>query len=179
MISIVKMAHPNLFPTGRFGYEVKKNVPLAPTNTVQKMKFSIKDFSSKCDRIRSKYFNQGLSNYSRKFVSDSDYIFFAHAVIQKIQLNDQISIAMRKIVSYNLNAGMLSKNFKATVHQFIVQDKAYSFMSSFKCTPAYWKKYLFEVLVMINQLGIPTFFMTFSRADLRRNKLIGIISNLN
>ena len=74
---------------------------------------------------------------------------------------------------------MLSKNFKATVYQFIAQEKAYSFMSSIKGTPAYWKKILFEVLAMVKQLGIPTFFMTLSCADLRWNELIGIISKLN
>ena len=152
-----RMAHPHLFPTDRFGYKVKRKVPLTP----------------------SKYFNQRLLNYSQKFASDSDYIFFAHAVMQKIQLNDQINIAMRKIASDNLNAGMLSKNFKATVHQFIAQDKAYSFMSSIKGAPAYWKKNLFEVLAMVKQLGIPTFFMTLPCADLRWNELIGIISKLN
>ena len=99
--------------------------------------------------------------------------------MQKIQLNDQISIAMRKITSNSLNAGMLSSNFKATVQQFIAQDKAYSFMSSVKGTPAYWKKKLFEVLAMVKQLGIPTFFMTLSCADLRWNELIEIIAKLN
>ena len=74
---------------------------------------------------------------------------------------------------------MLSSNFKATVQQFIAQDKAYSFMSSIKGTPAYWKKNLFEVLAMVKQLGIPTFFMTLSCADLRWNELIEIISKLN
>ena len=83
------MAHPHLFPTGRFGYKIKRKVPLTP----------------------SKYFNQQLLNYSQKFAADSDYIFFVHAVMQKIQLKDQINIAMRKIASDNLNAGMLSKNF--------------------------------------------------------------------
>ena len=53
-----EMAHPRLFPTGRFGYKVKRKVPLTP----------------------SKYFNQRLLNYSQKFASDSDYIFFAHAI---------------------------------------------------------------------------------------------------
>ena len=47
--------------------------------------------------------------------------------------------------------------FKATVHKFITQDKAYSFMSCIKGTAAYWKKILFEVLAMVKQLGIPTF----------------------
>ena len=99
--------------------------------------------------------------------------------MQKIQLNDQINIATRKIASDNLNAGMLSKNFKATVHQFIAQDKVYSFISSIKGTAAYWKNILFGVLEMVKQLGIPTFFMTLSCADLRWNELIGIISKLN
>ena len=122
-----EIAHPHFFPTGKFGYKVKRDVPLTP----------------------SKYFNQRLLNYSQHFASDPDYIFFAHSVMQKIQLNDQISIAMRKITSNSLNAGMLSSNFKATVQQFIAQDKAYSFMSSIKGTPAYWKKILFEVLAML------------------------------
>ena len=43
-------------------------------------------------------------------------------------------------------------------------------------TSAYWKKFLFEVLAMVKQLGLPTFFMTLSCADLRWNELISIIS---
>ena len=91
----------------------------------------------------SKYFNQGLLHYSQQFASDTDYIFFTHAVMQKIQLNDQINIAMKKIASDSLNAGKLSKNFKATIQQFIAQDKAYSFISSIKGTPAYWEKKIY------------------------------------
>ena len=113
-----EMAHPHLFPTGKFGYKVKREVPLTPC----------------------KYFNQRLLNYSQHFASDPDYIFFADLVMQKIQLNDQISTSMRKVTSNSLNAGMLSSNFKATVQQFIAQGKAYSFMSSIKGTPAYWAK---------------------------------------
>ena len=147
-----EMTHPHLLPTGKFGYKVKRDVPLTP----------------------SKYFNQRLLNYSQHFASDADCIFFGHSVMQKIQLNEQISIVMRKITSNSLNAGMLSSNFKATVQQFIAEDKAYSFM-----TPAHWIKTLFEVLAMVKQLGIPTFFMALSCADLRWNELIEIIAKLN
>ena len=52
-------------------------------------------------------------------------------------------------------------------------------MSSIKGTLAYWKKKLFEVLAMVKQLGIPTFFMTLSCADLWWNELVEIISKLN
>ena len=99
--------------------------------------------------------------------------------MQKIQLNDQINTAMKKIASDSLNAGKLSKNFKATIQQFIAQDKAYSFMSSIKVTPAYWKKFLFEVLAVVKQLGIPIFFMNLSFENLRWNELVEIISKLN
>ena len=50
----------------KFGYEVKRKFHLTS----------------------SKYFNQRLLHYSQQFASDTDYIFFTHAVMQKIQLND-------------------------------------------------------------------------------------------
>ena len=52
-------------------------------------------------------------------------------------------------------------------------------MSSIKVTPAYWKKFLFEVLAVVKQLGIPTFFMNLSFENLRWNELVEIISKLN
>ena len=40
-------------------------------------------------------------------------------------------------------------------------------MGNIEGIPAYWKKFFFEVLAMVKQLGLPTFFMTLSCADLR------------
>ena len=84
---------------------------------------------------------------------------------------------MRKVSSSTLTAGILSKNFKENVKKFIVRDRAYSFMNAIKGTPAYWKKVLHEVLAMVKQSGIPTFFLTLSCADLRWNELLSIILN--
>ena len=96
-----------------------------------------------------------------------------------MQLNSQINIATRKVACSTLTAGMLSKNFKENVKKFIARDKAYSFMNAIKGTPTYWKKFLHEVLAMVKQLGITTFFLTLSCADLRWSELISIISKLN
>ena len=114
-----ELGHPHLFTTAQYGYKVEKEIPLTP----------------------SKYFNQSLLHYTQKFVSDDDYIFFAHTVLQKVQLSSQINIAMKKVLSNDLIPGMLSKNFKQRVQEFIAKDKAFSFMSSIKGTPAYWKKF--------------------------------------
>ena len=150
------LAHPHLFPTGKFDYNVERDVPLSPV----------------------KYFNQRLLNYTQRFSSDTDYIFFVHSVLLKLQLNTQINIAMQKICSDSLTAGMLSSNFKERVKEFIASDKAFTFMNSIKGTPAYWQRFLYEVLGMVKQLGLPTFFLTLSCADLRWNELISIISRL-
>ena len=52
-------------------------------------------------------------------------------------------------------------------------------MNSIKGTPAYWKKLKSEVQAMIKQSGVPTFLLTFSSTDLRRDKLGEIIPKLN
>ena len=154
--SCEELAHPYLFPTGKFGYKVQRDIKLTP----------------------SRYFNQRLLNYTQKFASEADYIFFVHSVYQQMNMSSRINIAMQKVKTNALTAGVLSQNFKDTVKSFVASNEAYSFMSTIKGTPAYWKKFLFEVLAMVKQLGLPTYFMTLSCADLRWNELPSIISKL-
>ena len=152
-----ELAFPNLFPKGQFGCNIQRDVKLTPT----------------------KYFNQRLLNYKQRFASDPDYIFFALSVLQQLSLNSSINIAMKKVTSRGITAGLLSSNYNEIIKSFITQDRGFSFMSSVKGTPAYWKTFLFDVLAMIRQLGLPTYFMTLSCADLRWNELVAIISKLN
>lgn len=151
------LAHPYLFPSGKFGYKVDRQVKLSP----------------------SKYFNQRLLNYQQRFASEPDYIFCAHSIWQQLSLTNSINIAMKIVRGSQVTAGSLSRNFKETVHLFVATDNAYSFLNTIKETPAYWKRFLFEVLAMVKQLGLPTFFLTSSYADLRWNELVSIIAKLN
>ena len=148
-----ELAFPYLFPWGKFGYKVERYIKLSP----------------------SKYFNEGVLNFRQLFASDPDFIFFA----QQLKLKSQINVAMKKVFSGNLTGGLLSQNFSERVKSFTVKDEAYHFMSTIKGTPAYWKKLLYEVLAMVKQLGLPTFFITLSCADLHWNELISIIVTLN
>ena len=125
----------HLFPSGKFGFNVDRDKKLTP----------------------SQYFNQRLLNYTQRFAADSDYIFFASAISQQMKLNSQINIAMQKVKTNRLTAGMLSDNFEGTVRSLIANDSAFSFMDTIKGTPAYWKRFLWEVLAMVKQLGLPTF----------------------
>ena len=150
------LAFPYLFPNGKFGYTYARDVKLSPC----------------------KYFNQRLLNYSQKFSSDSDYIFYAQSVTQHINL----LISPWRFSSWTssteaLTAGQLTQNFKETINGLVANDNAFNFMNNLKGTPAYWKRFLLEVLAMVKQLGLPTYFMTLSCADLRWNKLVDIIWN--
>ena len=69
------------------------------------------------------------------------------------------------MLSNDLTAGMLGKNFRQRLQEFIAKDEVFSFISSIKGTPAYWKKILRQVLAMVKQLRIATFFLPLSCAD--------------
>ena len=151
-----ELAFPYLFPEGKFGYKSIKELKLSPV----------------------KYFNQRLLNYTQIFASDSDYIFYALPVTQELKLNSEINIALRKVFNGTVTAGMLSQSVVETVQSFVGKDKAYRFINTIKGTPAYWKKFLYEVLAMVKQLGLPIVFITLSCADLQWNELLLINAEL-
>ena len=74
---------------------------------------------------------------------------------------------------------MLASDFNEKVNDSISSDKVFTFVNGIKGTPAYWKKFLFDVLAMVKQLGVPTLFMKFFTTDLRWIELMYIISKLN
>ena len=82
---------------------------------------------------------------------------------------------MHKIKLGTLTAGIVKSNFKRTIEMFVPRNNAFSFMSSVKGTPVYWKKFLYNILAMVKQLGIPKYFLKFSCADLRWEELSDII----
>ena len=112
-----ELAHPYLFPTGKYGYKFDRDIPLSPV----------------------KYFNQRLLNYTQKFSSDADYIFVVHSILQQLSLKEKTGVAMKKVAGTALTAGLLNDNFKERVKEFVASDQAYTFMNTIKSTPAYWK----------------------------------------
>ena len=66
------------------------------------------------------------------FASDPDYVFFAVLLTQQMKLQSQINIALKKVCTGRVTAGMLSHNFSDTVKSFIANDEAYHFMNTIK-----------------------------------------------
>ena len=124
------------------------------------------------------YFNQRLLNFNQYFASDADYIFFTRPVDEQHHLHLSVNFAMHEVKPGKLTAGSV-KDFKGTIERFVARDNVFSFMSSVKGTTVYWKQFLYDVLAVVKQLGILTYFLTLSCADLRWEEHLYIVNKLN
>ena len=91
----------------------------------------------------SRYFNQRLLNYTQRFSTNSDYIFYAQSVLQQVNFHHQISTATRKMSSVVLNASVF-QNYKDSVQWFVRNNQGFTFMNQIRTTPTYWKKFQSE-----------------------------------
>ena len=69
---------------------------------------------------------------------------------------------MHKIKVGTLIAGTIKTNFKGRIERFVARDNAFAFMSSVKGTSEHWKQFLYDVLIIVKQLGMPTYFLILS-----------------
>ena len=140
------------FQKGRFDYTAERVIKLSPI----------------------KYFNARLLHCSGRFASNAEYLFFARFIIKQKKISDSINIALKKVRGQALTASHLRSNVEH-LQNLVYQEQAYLFFRSIQGTPPYWQKFKYEVLAMVKQLGIPTWFMTLSCADLRWPELFQII----
>ena len=71
-----ELAFPVLFPRGRYGYQVDRQVKLSPT----------------------KYFNLRFLNYTGRFASNAEYLFFAQYITEQKKVQNSINIALKKVM---------------------------------------------------------------------------------
>ena len=148
-----ELAFPTLFPMGRFGFTAQREIKLSPV----------------------KYFNARLLHYSGRFATNPEYLFFAQFIIEQKKVSDSISIAMKKVTGQQMTASSIRTD-KQRLTNLISKDQAYLFMRQIPGSPSYWQKFMYEVIAMVKQLDIPTWFMTLSCADLRWPELFQIIA---
>ena len=58
----------------------------------------------------------------------------------------------------------------------LTKDHAYRFLKNVRGSPAYFQRVMYDVLGMIRQLGIPTWFFTLSAADMQWPDVIQTIA---
>ena len=148
-----ELSFPVLFPKGRFGYTAEREIKLSPT----------------------KYFNARLLHYSGRFATNPEYLFFAQFIMEQKKIWDSINIALKKIHGQSITASQVKSNTQDFQNR-LLQGQAYLFLRQIPGSPPYWQKFMFEIVAMVKQLGIPTWFLTLSCTDLRWPELFQIIA---
>ena len=150
-----ELAFPVLFPKGRFGYKMDRKEKLTPV----------------------RYFNARLLHHSRRFAMNPEYLFFAQFMIEQKKVSDSINIALKKLHRQLVTASQFKSN-EQCVKNLIFKDQAYLLLRGIPGSLPYWQKFMYKVIAMVQQLGIPTWFMTLSCADLRWHELFYILSRV-
>ena len=137
------LSFPNHFPDGRNTLTEERPVKLLP----------------------SKYFQARLMNIDTRFASDPQYIFFAHYITELNFISSNISIALRKGKrntkdGKRITAHTLSQ--RQGIDHVTKEDTGFRHFPTLKGSPDYWRKTQHDLFAMIRQLGIPTFFCSFS-----------------
>ena len=117
-----------------------------------------------------KYFNQRLLDADGRFSQNVEYLLAAQYAVEQKQLSDMVSVVLRQTKGRNyrgerVTAGILKD--KEMLQQMIQKDEAYRYLKQVRGTPSYWQKVHYDVLAMIRQLGIPTWFLTLSATDMK------------
>ena len=126
-----------------------------------------------------KYFNQRLLDADGRFGKDIEYLLTVQYMVEDKQVHDAENIAMRQAQGRRhrgaaLTAGSV-KN-KEVLRQMVQRDDAYKFLKNVRGSPAYFQQVQYQVLALIRQLGLPTWFFTLSAADMQWPDVIQTIA---
>ncbi|XP_042601481.1 uncharacterized protein LOC122140744 [Cyprinus carpio] len=122
----------------------------------------------------SRYFNNRILHADGRFAQNVEYIFFAQYMSEIEQVVSNVSIALRKgksgCMSQKVNNNVL--NNEESLKKLLEFDDGFRFLKPIRGTPAFWQSAQRDLLACVRQFGIPTWFCSFSSADMRWNNLL-------
>ncbi|MDD9818100.1 MAG: hypothetical protein OXU61_08220 [Gammaproteobacteria bacterium] len=122
-----------------------------------------------------KYFNARLQDVDGRFARDLDYLFVAQYIVEcKQVLDDGNNFAWRQKPTQQITASQVKD--RAFLSEHVRNYKAYQFLKNVRGSPPYYQRTFYELLAMIRQLGIPTWFFTLTAADMKWPDMIQIIA---
>ena len=80
----------------------------------------------------------------------------------------------RTLEGHNITAEHLQN--PAVLEQLVRNEQADKLLKNVRGSPAYWQDQLYDVLAMPQTLGIPTWFLTLSAADLHWPEMIQVVA---
>ncbi|XP_029954136.1 uncharacterized protein LOC115393324 isoform X3 [Salarias fasciatus] len=122
----------------------------------------------------SRYFNNRIMHADGRFSQNVEYIFFAQFMSEMDRVVSSVSVALRKGKgdqgSVQISQSMLQD--EESLKQLLQFDNGFRFLKPIRGTPAFWQSVQKDIFACVRQLGIPTWFCSFSSADLRWQNLL-------
>ncbi|XP_063435689.1 uncharacterized protein LOC134716610 [Mytilus trossulus] len=124
-----------------------------------------------------RYFNLRLMSVENRFARDTSYIFFSQYMSELDRVMSNVQISLRKGSVFSDGQKVTSKMLcnKESLNGLFRKDEAIKFMKPVRGTPPYWQSVQKDIFCMIRQLGIPSFFASFSSADFRWKEIVETI----
>ncbi|KAK0134798.1 OTU domain-containing protein 4 [Merluccius polli] len=124
----------------------------------------------------ARYLNTRILNADGRFARNTDFIFYAQYISEVYQVVSSVSVALRKGGNSSLKQASPDMFLKPeSLSKIFCNDEGYKFLRGIRGTPPYWMSVQKDLFAMVRQLSIPTFFASFSSADLRWPEMLNSI----
>ncbi|XP_029910642.1 uncharacterized protein LOC115361416 [Myripristis murdjan] len=126
------------------------------------------------DLTLARYLNNRIMHADGRFARNVEYIFFAQYVSELDKVVSSVSVALRKGKG-GQRPQRISEDVLAdadALKQLLACDDGFRFLKPIRGTPAFWQSVQKDVMACVRQLGIPTWFCSFSSADMRWQNLL-------
>ncbi|XP_058478094.1 uncharacterized protein LOC131449268 [Solea solea] len=124
----------------------------------------------------SRYLNNRILHADGRFAQNVEYIFFAQYMSELEQVVSNVSIALRKGKGSQVCKRVRDVvNNEESLRKLLEFDDGYRFLKPIRGTPSFWQAAQRDLLACVRQLGVPTWFCSFSAADMRWTNLLGSI----
>jgi hypothetical protein len=106
--------------------------------------------------------------YDRRCAENTEKLFYSYKKKEHELLRSAISISMKKTVGLTTKEALNQKHME----DMFFKKEAFQIFKTIRTSPAYWDNRKRELNAMIRQLGLPTFFITFSPAEIKWPELL-------
>ncbi|KAL5006836.1 hypothetical protein ScPMuIL_015642 [Solemya velum] len=120
-----------------------------------------------------------LRSIDRRVPNSVPNIFFKLKKIQMKNISDKVSLAVRRCKTEGKIWTASDILNPSTVDSMVRLDEGYFIFRSLRNSPAYLEKRKKDLLALIMQLGLPTWFSSLSSADTRWKDLLGMLAKLD
>ncbi|XP_063436532.1 uncharacterized protein LOC134717961 [Mytilus trossulus] len=113
-----------------------------------------------------------------RFARDTNYIFFSQYLTELNSVISNVQISLRKQCPFSKEGKKVTREMlcnKETLKELFKKDEAIKYLKPIRGTPPYWQSSQKDIFAMIRQLGVPTFFCSFSSADFRWSEIVNTI----